>query len=351
MYLSVVRQEIAMSSIHAVATFTRLDAAPADRGATEPVLEPITQNFIDTLAVVGSPPIYTLTPEAARKVLSNAQAGPDKGPPADIEERKIPVGPKGWTCMHLVRPQGVKERLPVVMYFHGGGWVLGGFDTHERLVREIAHGAHVAVIFVDYALAPEHRYPVQIEEDYAATKYVVDHPDEFDIDGTRLAIAGDSVGGNMVAAVSLLAKEREGPPIAFQVMFYPVTNYAFHHGSYNEFENGPWLTRGAMKWFWNAYLPNPDKATQRNPLVSPLQASLEQLQGLPPALVITDENDVLRDEGEAYAHKLAEAGVSVTSVRYNGTVHDFVMLNALADTPAARGAIAQASAALRAALA
>jgi acetyl esterase len=348
MYLSVVRQEIAMSSIHAVATFTRLDAAPA---ATEPALEPITQSFIEALAVVGSPPIYTLTPGAARKVLSNAQAGPDKGPPADIEERKIPVGPTGWTRIHLVRPQGVKERLPVVMYFHGGGWVLGGFDTHERLVREIARGAHVAVIFVDYSLAPELQYPVQIEEVYAATRYVAEHADELNVDASRLALAGDSVGGNMVAAVGLLAKEREGPAIAFQVMFYPVTNYAFHHGSYGEFENGPWLTRGAMKWFWNAYLPNPDKATQRNPLVSPLQASLEQLQGLPPALVITDANDVLRDEGEAYAHKLAEAGVSVTSVRYNGTIHDFVMLNALADTPAARGAIAQASAALRAALA
>jgi acetyl esterase len=340
-----------MSSSHAVATFTRLDATSEDAAATEPVLEPITQSFVDTLAVVGSPPIYTLTPEAARKVLSNAQAGPDQGPPADIEERKIPVGPKGWTRIHVVRPQGVEERLPVVMYFHGGGWVLGGFDTHERLVREIAHGAHVAVIFVDYSPAPELQYPVQIEEDYAATRYVAEHAGEFNVDASRLAIAGDSFGGNMVAAVSLLAKERGGPAIAFQVMFYPVTNYAFHDGSYDEFANGPWLTRGAMKWFWNAYLPNPDKATQRNPHVSPLQASLEQLRGLPPALVITGQNDVLRDEGEAYAQKLAEAGVAVTSVRYNGTIHDFVMLNALADTPAARGAIAQASAALRAALA
>jgi acetyl esterase len=340
-----------MSSIHTVATFARPDASAKDAATTEPVLEPITQSFVDILSVVGSPPIYTLTPDAARKVLSNAQAGPDQGLPADIEERKIPVGPKGWTRIHVVRPQGAKERLPVVMYFHGGGWVLGGFDTHERLVREIAHGAHAAVIFVDYSLAPELQYPVQIEEDYAATQYVAEHAGEFNVDASRLALAGDSVGGNMVAAVGLLAKERNGPAIAFQVLFYPVTNYAFHDGSYDEFENGPWLTRGAMKWFWNAYLPNPDKATQRDPLVSPLQASLEQLQGLPPSLVITGQNDVLRDEGEAYAQKLAEAGVAVTSVRYNGTIHDFVMLKALADTPAAHGAIAQASAALRAALA
>jgi acetyl esterase len=192
---------------------------------------------------------------------------------------------------------------------------------------------------------------VQIEEDYAATKYVADHADALNVDATRLAIAGDSVGGNMVAAVSLLAKERAGPAIAFQLMFYPVTNDAFQRGSYDEFEHGPWLTKAAMKWFWNAYLPNRDKATQRNPLVSPLQASVEELEGLPPALVITDQNDVLRDEGEANAHRLAAAGVAVTSVRYNGTIHDFAMLNALAETPATRGAIAQATAALRAALA
>ena len=226
----------------------------------------------------------------------------------------------------------------MLIYLHGGGWILGGFDTHERLVREIACGTRAAVVFVDYSPAPEHRYPVQIEEDYAATKYVAEHADELHIDPARLAIAGDSVGGNMVAAVSPLAKERGGPSIAF---------YGFHSGSYNEFENGPWLTKAAMRWFWNAYLPNPDKATQRDPHVSPLQASIDQLQGLPPALVITDENDVLRDEGEAYAHKLAEAGVTVTSVRYNGTIHDFLMLNALAGTPAARAAIGQVNAALR----
>jgi acetyl esterase len=340
-----------MSPIRAMATVTRLDATSADAGAPEPTLEPTTQRFIDALAAAGGPPIYTLTPEAARKVLSDAQAGPDQGPPADVEERALPVGPRGWTHVHIVRPRGVEERLPAVMYFHGGGWVLGGFDTHERLVREIAHGARVAVIFVNYGLAPEHQYPVQIEEDYAATKYVADHADALNVDATRLAIAGDSVGGNMVAAVSLLAKERAGPAIAFQLMFYPVTNDAFQRGSYDEFEHGPWLTKAAMKWFWNAYLPNPDKATQRNPLVSPLQASVEELEGLPPALVITDQNDVLRDEGEAYAHRLAAAGVAVTSVRYNGTIHDFAMLNALAETPATRGAIAQATAALRAALA
>ena len=340
-----------MAPIQAVAAVTTSDATSAEAGAGAPMLEPTTQKFIEALAAAGGPPIYTLTPEAARKVLSDAQAGPNQGPPADIEERKIPVGPRGWTRIHIVRPQGVEERLPVVMFFHGGGWILGAFDTHQRLVREIACGVRAAVVFVDYPPAPEQQYPVQIEEDYAATKYAAEHADEFNIDAGRLAIVGDSVGGNMVAAVSLLAKERGGPHIAFQVMLYPVTNYGFNSGSYNEFENGPWLTKAAMRWFWNAYLPNPDKATQKNPLVSPLQASLEQLEGLPPALVVVDQNDVLRDDGEAYAHKLAAAGVVVTSVRYNGTVHDFAMLNALAETPATRGAIAQVNASLRAALA
>jgi acetyl esterase len=334
-----------MSPTRTAAAATTFAAPPSG-----PVLEPTTQKFVDALAAAGGPPIYTLTPEAARKVLSDAQAGPDQGPPAEIEERTLPVGPKGSTRVHVVRPRGVTERLPAVMYFHGGGWILGDFDTHQRLIREIVDGARVALVFVDYGPAPENPYPTQIEEDYAATRYVAEHADEFNVDPARLAIAGDSVGGNMVAAVSLLAKERGGPKIAFQAMFYPVTDYALDDGSYHEFANGPWLTKAAMAWFWTAYLPNADAAARRNPLVSPLRASLEQLEGLPPALLITDQNDVLRDEGEAYARKLAEAGVTVTAVRYNGTIHDFMMLNALADTPATKGAIRQANDALRAAL-
>jgi acetyl esterase len=235
------------------------------------------------------------------------------------------------------------------VYFHGGGWVLGDKNTHDRLIREIANGAHVAVIFVDYDRSPEAQYPVPIEQAYAATAYVAKHPAEFGIDANRIAVAGDSVGGNMTAAVTLLAKERGGPKLRYQVLFYPVTDANFDDGSYNEFANGPWLTKAAMKWFWDAYAPN--EADRAKITASPLRASLDDLKGLPPALVITDENDVLRDEGEAYARKLTQAGVPVTSVRYNGTIHDFVMLNALANTPAARGAVSQANAALRGALA
>ena len=245
----------------------------------------------------------------------------------------------------MIRPEHISDTLPVILYFHGAGWVMGDTKTHDRLVRELATGAKAAVVFVDYERSPENRYPVAIEQDYAVTDYVTKHPKEFNVDASRLAIAGDSVGGNMAAVVSLLAKERKGPVIKAQLLFYPVTDAGMTDGSYQTFANGPWLTKPAMVWFWDAYLP--DVEGRKDVHVSPLNATPEQLKGLPPALVITAENDVLRDEGEAYARKLTVAGVTVTSTRYNGTIHDFVMLNALADTPAARAAIAQANAFLR----
>lgn len=313
-------------------------------------LEPGAQAFVDAVAAAGGKPIYTLSPADARKVLSGAQAGKVATLPAEIEDRVLKTGPTGQVRVRIVRPAGKKtEVLPVIVYFHGGGWVLGGPDTHDRLVREIANGTQAAVVFVDYDRSPEAQYPVPLEQGYAVLKYVAEHANEFKVDAKRLAVAGDSVGGNMAAASTLLAKQRGGPRIAFQLLFYPVTNANFDNGSYREFANGPWLTKPAMEWFWNAYLP--DVAKRKEPTASPLQASLEQLKGLPPALVITDENDVLRDEGEAYAAKLAQAGVKVTQVRYLGTIHDFMMLNGVAETPAARAAIEQANSALRAALA
>ncbi|WP_250533023.1 alpha/beta hydrolase [Caballeronia sp. AZ10_KS36] len=324
----------------AVLAHTAADAAP--------VLEPTTQQFIDTLAAKNGPPIYTLSPADARNVLAGAQAQPVQKEAAKIEDRVIEAGPTGKIALRVVRPAHAKGTLPVIMYFHGGGWVLGDKNTHDRLVREIANGAQAEVVFVDYDRSPETKYPVPIEEAYAATRYVADHAREFNVDASRMAVAGDSVGGNMAAAVTLLAKERGGPALRAQVLFYPVTDANFDDGSYNEFANGPWLTRDAMKWFWDAYAPN--AADRAKVTASPLRASIDELKGLPPALVITDENDVLRDEGEAYARKLTEAGVPVTSVRYNGTIHDFVMLNALAETPATRAAIAQANATLKAAL-
>jgi len=314
--------------------------------AAQPTLELHTQEFVDSLA--GAPPIYTLSLVDARSVLAQAQSIPVGKPSAQTEDIALPVGPTGSVPIRVIRPVGATAVLPVVMYFHGGGWVLGDRDTHDRLVREIAVGAQAAVVFVDYARAPEARYPVAIEQAYAATRYVADNAAELGIDPLRLAVAGDSVGGNMAAAVTLIAKQRRGPNIAFQLLFYPVTDSGFDTPSYNQFADGPWLTKRAMEWFWDAYLPDP--AVRKQPTATPLNASLDQLASLPEALVIVDENDVLRDEGEAYARKLSDAGVRVISVRYNGTIHDFVMLNALADTPATRGAIAQAVGALRRAL-
>ena len=312
----------------------------------QPTLELHTQQFVDTLA--GAPAIFTLSPGDARSVLVRAQSIPVGKPSAQVEDITLPVGPTGSVPIRVIRPVGAAEVLPVVMYFHGGGWILGDRDTHDRLVREIAVGAQAAVVFVDYSRAPEARYPVAIEQAYAATRYVAENAADLRIDPLRLAVAGDSVGGNMAAAVTLMAKKRRDPKITFQVLFYPVTDSGFDTASYIQFADGPWLTKRAMQWFWDAYLP--DSVARKEPTATPLNASLDQLAGLPEALVITDENDVLRDEGEAYARKLSDAGVRVISVRYNGTIHDFVMLNALADTPAVCGAIAQAVGALRRAL-
>lgn len=327
----------------AVAAIALAAVGATHAAAPGPVLEPVTQAFIDSLA--GGKPIYTLTPQAARDLLHGAQSGPTVLPAVQIADRVLPVGPTGQTRIRVIRPEGAAGTLPVIVYFHGAGWVMGDTTTHDRLVRELAVGAQAAVVFVDYERSPEHRYPVAIEQDYAVTKYVAEHAAEFGIDASRLAVAGDSVGGNMTAVVSLLAKERKGPAIVAQLLFYPVTDAGMDNGSYQAYANGPWLTKPAMAWFWDAYLPD---ATARADIhVSPLNATPEQLRGLPTALVITAENDVLRDEGEAYARKLIQAGVNVTATRYVGTIHDFVMLNALAGTPATRGAIEQATAFLR----
>lgn len=301
-------------------------------------VEPNTRSFLKSLQQNPGPPIYTLSPDKARAVLSGLQASNAvQKLPADIENRTIPGGPNAKEIsITIVRPQSnSNETLPVVMYFHGGGWVLGGFDTHERLVRELANKANVVVIFVNYTPSPEAKYPVPLEEAYAATKWVAQNGKTVNVNASRLAVAGDSVGGNMAAPVALLAKERGGPPIRFQLLFYPVTDANFGTSSYIKYQEGYWLSREAMKWFWDNYVS--DQTKIKVPTVSPLQASIDNLRGLPPTLIINGEFDVLRDEGEAYAHKLMEADVPVTAVRYHGTIHDFVMLNALSNTPGRMG--------------
>jgi acetyl esterase len=312
-------------------------------GLSKPSLEPATQRFIDSLA--GSPPLSTLTPDAAHKVLTDLQAKPVAMRPAEIEDTTWPVGPTGSTRIRIVRPAGVGEVLPLLFYTHGGGWVLGDTITHERLVRELAEGVNATVVFVDYINSPDAQYPTQNEQAYAALLYAVEHARDLRVDPNRLVIAGDSVGGNMAAVITLLAKERRGPRIRYQVLFYPVTDYRKNNASYRRFADGPWLTAQTMQWMFDLQGYTGNEGSE----AFPLRATVEQLRGLPDALIITDD-DILQDEGEAYAAKLSQAGVRVTAVRYNQTIHDFVMLNPLADTPAVRGAVAQAIAALRSAV-
>jgi len=312
-------------------------------GSSKPSLEPATQRFIESLA--GSPPLSTLTPDAAHKVLTDLQAKPVAMRPAEIEDTTWPVGPTGTTRIRIVRPAGVGEALPLLFYTHGGGWVLGDTITHERLVRELAEGVNAAVVFVDYINSPEAQYPTQNEQAYAALLYAVEHARDLRVDPNRLVIGGDSVGGNMAAVITLLAKERRGPRIRYQVLFYPVTDYRKDNASYRRFADGPWLTAQTMQWMFDLQGYTGNEGSE----AFPLRATVEQLRGLPDALIITDD-DILQDEGEAYAAKLSQAGVRVTAVRYNQTIHDFVMLNPLADTPAVRGAVAQAIAALRSAV-
>lgn len=307
-------------------------------------LEPTTQAFIDSLT---GPPLSQLSPADAHKVLTDLQSQPVELQDAQIEDTVWPVGPTGETRIRIVRPAAAAatDVLPAILYTHGGGWVLGDKITHDRLVREIANGVGATVIFVDYVNAPEAKYPVQQEQAYASLLYAVEHADELRIDPSRLAIVGDSVGGHMAALVTLMAKQRGGPKIRFQVLFYPVVDSMSDNESYRTFASGPWLTADSAKFFFEQ-----EGFTGNEPDAWPLRASIDDLRGLPDALIIVD-GDVLRDEGEAYADKLMQAGVRVTSVRYNETIHDFVMLNPLANTPATRAAIQQAIDLLKPALA
>jgi acetyl esterase len=307
------------------------------------MLEPVTQQFVDQMA--GAAAVHTLPVEAARAFLSGLQSMPVGQPGVQADDLVLPIGKTGSVPVRIVRPFGAARALPAILYFHGGGWVLGDRTTHDRLIREITVGVGAAVVFVEYSRAPEAGFPVAIEQGFAAARYVAENASTLNIDPFRLAVAGDGAGGNIAAAVTLLAKERRGPKIGYQVLFYPVMGADFDTRSYLTFAEGAWLTKSAMQWFWDAYLPDPDARKQIT--ATPLNATPDQVSGLPEALIIVAENDVLRDEGEAYAQLLMEAGVRVTAARYYGTIHDFVMLNALADTPAARGAIAQAICALK----
>ncbi|MBV8659573.1 MAG: alpha/beta hydrolase [Burkholderiales bacterium] len=313
--------------------------------AGNPAVEHNTQAFLNALEQGGGQPLETLSPKDARAVLVGAQAGVKLTlPKADVSQKTINVDGQSIK-LTIVRPAGVKGQTPAFMFVHGGGWILGDYPTHERLVRDLVAGSGATAVFVNYDPSPEAHYPVAINQIYAATKWVSEHGKEINVDGSRLAIAGNSVGGDMSAAVSLMAKEKGGPKLKFQLLLWPVTDANFDNASYNQFAEGHFLTRNMMKWFWDAYTTNP--AERRSIYASPLQATIEQLKGLPPALIETAENDVLRDEGEAYGRKLDAAGVDVSVVRYNGMIHDFGLLNVVADVPATRTALRQAAAELK----
>ena len=247
--------------------------------------------------------------------------------------------------LFIMKPEPATAKPGVLLFIHGGVWIVGNFENHKRLLRDLVVGSGQVGVFVEYTSLPAAKFPTQLDESYAALKWVAAHADELGADGSRIAIAGNSVGGNMTAVLALMAKDRGGPKISYQVLLIPATDASVDSQSYLAYGKDRFLARDFMKYGWDLYAP--DARTRDNPYVSPLRAGLDELKGLPPALVITAENDPLRDEGEAYARKLKEAGVEVTAARYNGTIHDFVLLNALRQAPSTKAAIDQINAGLR----
>ena len=335
-----------MNIVHKVLTASLLTLSVSSAfAAGSPGVEQHTLAFLQALEQGGGKPLEQLSPKDARAVLSGAQASV-KVDLSGIEVKERTIQANGESIkLQVVRPANVKGDLPVFMFFHGGGWVLGDFPTHQRLIRDLVVGSGAVAVYVDYAPSPEAHYPTAINQAYAATRWVAEHGKEIGVDGKRLAVAGNSVGGNMAAVVALKAKEAGTPALRFQLLLWPVTDASFETASYKQFAEGHFLTTRMMKWFWDNYTTD---AKARNQIyASPLRASSEQLKGLPPALVQTAEFDVLRDEGEAYARKLNAAGVTVTLVRYNGMIHDYGLLNPLSQVPAVKAAMRQAGTELK----
>ena len=321
-------------------------AAPPD-AATDPRIDPQVRSFLADLNKDSSP-FWELPQPKPQEILTGLQ---DKTPVdmSGVTTVEKTISQDGRSVkLYIMTPQHVTGKPGVVLFIHGGVWIVGNFQNHQRLLRDLVVGSGQVGVFVEYTPLPEAKYPTQLEESYAALNWVAAHAGDFGADGSRIAIAGNSVGGNMTAALTLMAKDRNGPKVAYQVLFIPATDASVDTGSYHEFGTGRFLARAFMEYGWDLYAP--DAQTRNSPYVSPLRASIEELTGLPPALVITAENDPLRDEGEAYARKLKDAGVAVTATRYNGMIHDFVLLNAIRDLPEVQAALAQASEEIRGAL-
>ena len=330
------------------ASFSNSVAAQEIDPAQDPHIESNTKAFLKVLNSGKGKPVEQLSPKEARAVLTGAQNS------VKVDLSGITVSEKTITQdglsvkITIVKPKNAKALLPAFMFFHGGGWVLGDFPTHKRMIRDLVVESGAIGVYVGYTPSPEAKYPVAINQAYAATKWVAEHGKEIGINGKQLAVAGNSVGGNMAAVVCLIAKDKKGPEIKLQVLLWPVTDANFDNESYKLYGTGRFLTKNTMSWFWDNYTMD---ANQRKEIyASPLQATTGQLRGLPRALVQTAENDVLRDEGEAYARKLDEAGVKVTATRYNGMIHDWGLLNPLSKVPGTKSALLQAAAEIKNAL-
>ena len=313
--------------------------------SVDPRLSSGTKAFLKVLNSSGGPPIESLPPLEAREVLVQAQASVPVDL-SDIEELEKTITADGYTVqLNIVRPEGVKGKLPVFIFIHGGGWVLGDYPTHKRMVRDLVVLTGYAGVFINYTRTPDARYPQAINEIFAATKWVAEHGEEIGVDGKNLALVGNSVGGNMTAVTALKAKEQGGPRIKLQIMMWPIVDADFETEYYKQFGEDRFLTTSLMKWMYDLYTTDPKQRMEI--YASPLQATVEQLEGLPPALIQVAESDILRDGGEAYGRKLDAAGVAVTTVRYNGMIHDFGLLNALAAEPAVRSLFEHAAAELK----
>ncbi|MCU6680518.1 alpha/beta hydrolase [Leclercia sp. H6W5] len=331
-----------VSAVLTSALFASATAVASEQPVNLPAPTAGVQAFLNVLNSGKGKPMEQLTPQEARQILIGAQKGVTL-PSAQVSEKIITVNGQSIT-LKIVKPDNATGTLPVFMFFHGGGWVLGDFPTHERLIRDLVRSSGAAAVYVDYTPSPEAHFPVAINQAYEATKWVAEHGQQIGVDGSRLALVGNSVGGNMVASVALQARQFNGPKIRYNVMLWPVTDANFNSASYNQYENGYFLTKNMMKWFWDNYTTS--ASDRNNILASPLRATTEQLKGFPQTLIQTAELDVLRDEGEAFGRKLDAAGVPVTVTRYNGMIHDYGLLNPLSQEPTVKTALEQAGAEL-----
>jgi acetyl esterase/lipase len=316
--------------------------------AQDPNINKETRAFLEALNSGDGTPLEKMTPENARLVLVNAQRSVDFDY-SEVEESEKTITQDGETVnIHIVKPKGAEAGLPVFMFFHGGGWVLGDYPTHRRLVRDLVLNSGAVAVFPDYTPSPEAQFPVPTNQAYAATKWVAENGDQIGVDGSRIAVAGNSAGGNMATVVALMAKDNGGPKLLQQVLLWPVADADFSRESYTKFAQERFLTTPLMQWMWDNYLP--DLNQRKNKYAAPAQASLDELKGLPPAYIQVAENDILHDEGVAYARKLDEAGVPTTILEFKGFIHDYGMLNPLAHIPSIQTSVEQAAAVLKKAL-